>query len=543
MNTGGYTVKIKEKMFLFAASILLCIFTLSPANAQKAVPESAKYGGTLTIAIQQNPKTLDPLYAGGTGSWSYQGTGYGMIWEPLIDYGTNLKDKPVPGLAESWKQLDDTTWLVHLRKGVKFHNGKELTAEDVKTTHEWKAKKNFPKDLKPPKGGTHSMMIKDIEIVDKYTLKFILKYPYRILPVQAFRNVYVLDPDVTKKWGREAGLHPNGTGPFKFKEYVSGSHLILERNENYWGKRPYVDRIIMRVIPDATTRLLALQAGEVDVAVMEPSSIPSIEKDSKLTIYRLPQVLKAEGGVWFNMRRWPMNQLKFRHAVAMGADWIKFAKIALPYDSANIQRTFLQGSWAYNKEHEKLRPSYNPQKARQLIREVEAEAGKTIPPIYVLVAEKPLAEAVIFQMAAPALKNIGVTLDLHIFEPNTANTKFSFDPKMEWDMSLAEAGGVGIDPYFGFGYYLSDTRRAPDDTNPAGYKNPQFDKLARSAIATSNQNEAKRFNQEAEKILLRDLPCLPLFSSKALWGINKRVHGFRPHDSGWLFPNHLWIEK
>ena len=450
----------------------------------------------------------------------------------------------MPGLAESWKQVDDTTWLVNLRKGVKFHDGKEFTAEDVKTVYEWKARKNLPKgDMKPPQGGKHVEMIKEIEILDKYTLKLILHYPYRLLPIDAFREILIFDPEVIRKWGREAGFHPNGTGPFRFKEYVSGSHLIMERFEGYWGKKPYLDRVIFRVIPDAVTRVLALQAGEVDVALMDVNAIPSVEKDPKLKVYSISQTKQVTALLNFNMRRWPMNELKFRQAVAMGTEWTRLASLSLPQKAGTIQRTFLQGSWAYTAAHEKLRPPYNPQRAKQLIKEVGAAAGKPIPPIYVLIKDKPDAPPKTMQMVAPQLKNIGVSLDLHILEANTANLKMRRDPKMEWDICLTSTQGGGFDPFFVFNNLLSDAHQTPDKTNVAAWKNPQFDRLAKDALAISSQDKAKGFYQEAEKLLFRDLPVLPLFSQNALWGMTKRVNGFRPHDSGFLFLDNMWIEK
>ncbi|MFH1626316.1 MAG: hypothetical protein ABID54_14345, partial [Pseudomonadota bacterium] len=133
--------------------------------------------------------------------------------------------------------------------------------------------------------------------------------------------------------------------------------------------------------------------------------------------------------------------------------------------------------------------------------------------------------------------------DLHILEPNTANIKFKRDAEQEWDIALDQCNGAGGDPYNTFTYFLSDALKAPDSTNHSAWKNLEFDRVVREYLAASDEEKARRLCQEAERLLFKDLPYFPVFAANALWAIRKNIHGFRPHDNGFLSPNKLWIER
>ena len=256
--------KMKLGLSFFVAGLLI----FSTVQAQQTASEQEKYGGTLTIAIPKDFKSLDARYLSKEGSST---RGQQQLYNRMVEYGPKGMNDIIPGLAASWEKIDQTTWLVHLRKGVKFHNGKELTAHDVAQNFDWKTNsKKYTKEKgwRPPRGRSDSHHIRKVEIVDKYTLKYTLKFPF--VPFVGVNLGWalrgIIDPEVVEKYGRQATLHPVGTGPFKFAEYASGSHLVMERFDDYWGGKPYLDRVVLRIIPDSQTRMLALQKGEVDIA-------------------------------------------------------------------------------------------------------------------------------------------------------------------------------------------------------------------------------------------------------------------------------------
>ncbi len=519
----------------------------SATSQPRVVPEKEKYGGTLKIAINIDPKSLDSRYLG----WGWENNcGFQQIYENLVSYGPKVSSPSVPTLAESWEQLDDITWLVRIRKGVKFHNGRELIAEDIKTQMGWSMEP--PKGWRPPRQRSASGLIKQIELIDKYTLKFTLKQPEELFVPYIMRwghNGYS-PPELVEKWGKEYALHPTGTGPFKFVEWVSGDHITLERFDDYWGKKPYLDRVIIRTIPDPQTRFIALQKGEVDITVDIPLvSVPLAKKDPNLIIYEAVSTFAPDGGGFnFNLRRWPTNQLKFRQAIAMGADWEKIAKLSVPNNQAVIRRSFLKGSWAYDPKSEKIVPSYNPEKAKKLIKEVEKEAGRPIPPLYAITSDTGTFPGFL-TIAASELKKIGVPLDLHLFPYDVAKDKRQRDPKMEWDINLwRQDRGAGVHPLFFFDSFRSDKTGAPDGKNLWGYNNPKFDELLKQGRkGMKDRKKLQQLYQEIERILLTDIPRLPIYDQPVCFGVNKKVHDFYPHSSLWIFLvssfNNIWIEK
>ncbi len=545
------TKNFKQLLLVSAISILTMVLSSTFLHAQKKVPEKEKYGGTFTLASSLDARSLDPRYFSINAHYHF---GFEKMYERLADYSEGgLKKDVVPMLAERWKQVDDITWLVYLRKGVKFHNGKEFTAEDVWKNLDWKwsaEKYSKEKGWKPPRGRSFQNSIKSVEIVDKYTLKFILKAP-NVTFVNGILNWClpgIIDPDIVDKYGKQATLHPVGTGPFKFAEWVSGDHVTLERFDDYWGGKAYLDRVIFRAIPDAQTRLIALQKGEVDAAKDLPlSSLPLIKKDPRLGYFLMEDITHRWGVLWFNLRRWPMNQLKFRQAVAMGADWAKITKAAFPEGTAIFCRSFLKGSWAENPEAEKLLPPYNPQKARELLKEVEKEAGRSLPKEIGGLTEREEIMANVLQMGAEELKKIGVNLKLRIEERYITTLLVNKNPEIDWDITLFSVMGPGVDPSNLANEFYSKASRSADRTNRSGYNNPEVDKLFGMGNAISDRNERKKVYQQIEKIILRDLPAMPIFNLPTLFGYNKKVHDLRAHDTLYLYLkspwNNVWIEK
>ncbi len=534
---------------IFLTSVLL-LFSL--ADAQKSMPEKEKYGGTLRVAVSNDFKSLDARYLGQSGSST---RGQQHLYNRLVEYGPKGTHDSIPSLATHWKRIDDVTWLVHLKEGVKFHNGKEMTAYDVGKNYDWSVngqKYTKERGWRPSRGRNFYVQIKSVEAVDKYTLKFTLKFPF--VPFVEMNLGWgtrgIIDPDIVEKYEKQATLYPVGTGPFKFVEYVSGSHLLLERFDDYWGGKAYLDKVILRIIPDVQTRLIALQKGEVDIATdLLFSQVNELKKDPNLKYYSIPEARRSVEAIWFNFRRWPMNQLKFRQAVAMGMDWDKIVKAAFPVGTEKIVRTLFEGSWLENPEAKRLIPSYNPQKAKQLLKELEKEAGKPIPNIYGLAPSgyKQNIPENILRIAASQFKQIGLNLDLYILPDEVRKDKMRRDPKCEWDFAINNYAGPAIDPGETITDFYSQSPVAGDGKNISGYNDPKLDELYKKGGAAYRQEERKRIYQEIEKIILKDMVILPIFAIPTIFGFNKKVHDFPAHDSLHIFFrtswNNVWLEK
>jgi peptide/nickel transport system substrate-binding protein len=540
---------IKQKLCLIILPVLIVILTSASLNAQSQALEKERFGGVLRIGIPREPLSLDPRGAGpsSTNQWGFQ-----QIYSHLAEFGEKGLDM-IPGLAVKWEKKDDVTWIVQLRRGVKYHNGKEMTAEDVALNFDWKI--NSPKYVKergwkPARAREAVMALKDVVALDRYTLRFDLKYPFAgfVSTVLGWGLQYgPIDPEVVDKYERAVATHPVGTGPFKFVEYVPGDHITLERFDDYWGRKPYLDKVVFRFLPDAQTRLLALQKGEVDIAEIDPRNVSFLEKDPNIRIYKIPPPTRMEGVVWFNFRRWPMNQLKFRRAVAMGADWRGIAQAAVPKGCYIPWRSLLKGSFVENPEAEKWFPLYNPKEAKQLINEVEKEAEKSLPSLYTLVWENSL-ESNIALLAANQLKQIGVILDVQAKERNVSINMRGRDPKVIWDITVAGIKGPGIDPNDGVRVFYSETRGAGDGLNRPGYKDSKVDELVVKGAGTYDRKARIKVYQEVEKILLKDqVAVLPLVNPPWIYGVRKNVQDFKPHKSSFLYIvspwSNIWVKK
>ena len=203
------------------------------------------------------------------------------FFDPLVkqDEKQTLK----PGLAESWKPLDDTTWEFKLRKGVKFHDGSDFTADDVIAT--FKRVPNVPNS--PSSLGIYTRPIKEAIAVDKYTLRLKTEKPYPLL-ANDLSGVQILSKKVAETAKTEdfnSGKAMIGTGPYKWVEYVSGDRVVMTVNEKYWGPKPAFAKVRYRMISNSAARVAALLAGDVQMIEGVPTAdIERLKKDARLTI-------------------------------------------------------------------------------------------------------------------------------------------------------------------------------------------------------------------------------------------------------------------
>jgi len=260
-----------------------------------AARAQAKKKPTLTIAFPSSPETIDPHQLRSVLSGSI----LGLMGEGLLTRDPQTMEiKPL--LAESWKNLNPNTWEIKLRRGVKFHNGEEFTAESVKFTVERAiaSKLNTLSKLTwPPSFG------QDVLIVDPYTVRIITKIPDPMVPSRLAAESMCMAPakglaEYKDKFVPDRYI---GTGPFRLAEYVVGDRVVVEANPSYWGPKPPSQRVVWQVIPDPATRLAALQRGDVDVMLNLPFPlVPNVESDPSLRLYS--ELSSLTHGILLNAR-------------------------------------------------------------------------------------------------------------------------------------------------------------------------------------------------------------------------------------------------
>ena len=253
-----------------------CILaTIAIAAALVAAPVSAQ---DLKIAVAADVTSIDPHFF----NLFPNNNVAEHIFDKLVQMDPD--SRMIPGLATSWKTLDDTTWEFKLRKGVKFHDGSELTAEDV--AYSIDRVPQVPNSPGPFTAYTKAIVAK--EIVDPYTIRFKTATPYPLMPSD-MTQVAIISKQFANASTEDfnSGKAAIGTGPYKVARYVKSDRLELARNDNWWGGRTPWDKVTLRILPNDATRVAAILAGDLQVIENVPTSdAAKLKSDKRLAIYR-----------------------------------------------------------------------------------------------------------------------------------------------------------------------------------------------------------------------------------------------------------------
>lgn len=351
----------RKKSLISVVAMLCCVAMLltacsSQQQAGKNTPESGKK--TLTMAIAAETTTLSTLYMRNDNYCTSK-----LVYENLVDFDNG---KIVPGLAERWEYNDDQTELTfYLRKNVKFHNGDPFNAEAVKLNLEHKQSNPSFYSLK---GITD---IVKMEVVDDYTLKLTYSHPF---------YAYLQDfcwPDVNPICATELLIEGDfqtikgviGTGPYVYDEIVPGQYTRFVKNENYWGKEPAFDEIIVKYIPDSTSRIQALKTGEIDM-IFGSTLLGYDEYDQAIKLEGVDGIMAEKDtrvrDITLNASRPLMSDINVRKAVAYAIDKEEISQsISSGYEPpANIPASH---DTPYADVKIDADFSYNPEKAAQLL--------------------------------------------------------------------------------------------------------------------------------------------------------------------------------
>jgi len=321
---------LKTMLLAGAAALALACATL-PATAQDIKP-----GGTMTVTYKDDVTTLDPAIGYDWQNWSM----IKSLFDGLMDYEpgtTNLK----PDLAESYTiSPDGKTFTFKLRHGVKFHNGREMTADDVKYSLD---RVTNPKTQSPGAGFFGSIKgyddvaagkaegLSGVTVVDPYTVKFELTRPdATFLHVMAINFAHVVPKEEVEKYGADFGKHPVGTGAFKLAEWTLGQRIVFERNPDYWHKGlPHLDKITFEIGQEPIVALLRLQKGEIDVPGdgIPPAKFQEVMADPEQKARVVEGGQLHTGYVTMNTTMAPFDNVKVRQAVNMALNKARIIQI------------------------------------------------------------------------------------------------------------------------------------------------------------------------------------------------------------------------
>jgi peptide/nickel transport system substrate-binding protein len=466
----------------------------------------------ITVAARVGPNSLHPLKANDEGTARIGQ----LIYDSLMDTGDDLRAHP--RLAEQVEMPDAMTYVAHLRHGVHFHDGHELTARDVVYT--------FSRFLDPafvsPFKGAFTVMT-GVRAIDEYTVAFSLNTPFPSFPVTNLVPVPII-PDRAD----EAALAraPNGTGPYRFVRYAADDKVELRAFADYWNGPPRNAGVVFKVIPDDTMRGLELRKGTADLVVNDvpPDIVYQMQKSDEFTIVRSPGLDFSYLG--FNMRDPAVADKRVRHAIGYATNRDAIVKY-LRRDLAQPATGLLPpAAWAY--EPDIFTFTYDPEKAKQLLDDAgyrDPDGPGPLPRLRLTLKistnEEVRLQSTVIQQD---LRRVGIELDVRAYEFATV---FADILKGNFQiMSLQWVGGAVIDPDI-LRRVFHSTQVPPVGFNRGYYMNPEVDRLIDRASAAIDERERKEFYGAAQRIIAEDAVYIPIWNRVNVAVVQKTLDGVR----------------
>ena len=502
------------------------------AGVLASVPASmirTAFGATspkrLTFAVPAGPQSIEP-HLEGADIWQRRKP---LIYENLVWVDYDMQ--PKPQLATSWEMTNPTTYLFHLRKGVKFHNGKEMTAEDVKYSYDRVA------DPKVGSGGRGDLIAIDtIEGVDKYTVRFRLKFPSGPFLVALGGKYNAVIPKDFVKTGNELRASACGTGPFKLEKFEPTSVLHLSRFGAYWDQANiHLDEIRVMIVPDESSIIAGLRSGTIDIAAFEDTkNYFIVQKEKSLVTYRSPSVRwefldlmgdtlpdKETGKV----TKYPTADFRVRQAIKLCID--KDAILQVAGNGIGQPAGILPPAlklWALDREELPLE-TRDVARAKQLLKEAGYGSGLELT-IRNIVGMPQLAAAVqiISENCAEAGIKVKIdTVDIGIWIKDYMGGKAP--------CTMNSVGNL-IDPDLAL-YRHFHSR--PGGFDPRRFGNPYTDALLDEGRRAMNVKQRQAIYRSVQVILAQMACVIPLYSADMVYAAQKYVKNLRLHPSGFYY--------
>lgn len=445
-----------------------------------------------------------------------------LLYDTLLK--TNDKGELVANMATDWSVTPDgLTWTIKLRKGIEYIDGTPLNAQSPKRYFEL---------VKNPKVRMPLRFIwaavKDLVVVDEYTVQYQMHAPYA--PLEALWSAFVFPSQkaITPYDATRLGQNPVGAGPYKLAEWIRGERIVLVRNQNYWGKRPTVEKLVFQIVPETTTRVAMLRAGQLDVAYSPtPADVPRLEADPDITVVRPLSTRMMFMGM-NTQKGYTKNKLvrqAFNYAVDKQAitDKILF-KIAKPLDAPLPPSIF--GHTRMANQY-----SYSPEKAKVLLKEANFPKDavvKMITPTGRYTYDKQVSEAI-----QAYLQDIGVKTELRTYDWPTymGITNKPLD-KTEVELYLMGWGWpiYDADPYL-LGYFSSFVH-PPRGLNTTFYKNPAYDQAVGAGRQIMDRGKRLALYKKASEMLWDDAAAIWLYVEPFTIAHQKKYKGLiiRPNE-------------
>lgn len=512
--------------------------TASLALACIAVPVAQAQ--VLKIALSSEPTSADPHYHKQTSNDALSA----HIFESLINRDADMK--LIPGLAASWKNLDDLTWQLDLQKGVKFSNGEPFTSQDVlfSVCRTLNNKTNITASY------THATKgFADVQTPDEHTVVIKTRQPFPLLPAELARQLPIVwngivphdklsfDPEkgcgVTAEWPTNTDFNSGkaaiGTGPYVLKAYVPGTEIDLVRNDAYWGGKPAWQEVKLLPVPNAGARMTGLLAGDYDL-IENPAArdLPRIKSNAdfehtikpstRLIFFQLdigrdqsPMVKAANG-------KNPLQDLRVRRALNMAIDRATIADRIMTGMATPTTQYMPADMFGALPQDPVVK--FDPEGAKKLL----AEAG--YPDGFELTISttnsRYINDSQVSQAIAQYFSRIGIkssvdAMPSSVYFPKRAKREFSV-AIVGWPSETGEASAL-----FNLWVTTTDRPNGLGTSNYGGYTNPEFDKVFRQAIQIVDDDKRKAMLEESTRIALDQVPLIPVHFESSVWAYKKGI--------------------
>jgi peptide/nickel transport system substrate-binding protein len=492
--------------------------------------QQPRYGGTLRLALEGDPAFYDANQGpapGGPAFWTGNN-----IWNSLLTITPPPELKIVPDLAKSWEVLDGgKTYVFHLEEGVKFHDGTDFDAEAAK----W----NIDRILDPEVKSwvrTYYEGIEKVEVVDTYTLRIRMKEPSGALLTALggyFQGIPMISPKAFETHGKDWLYHPVGTGPYIFKEWVPGKHVILEKNPNYFRKGiPYIDTLEFRIMKDPLTASTALRAGEIDFITRVPmQQVPLLEKSSGVKVMTGPEL--APTIALLNMRVKPFDDVRARRAVGgYGIDRVEIAKVAFQGRAKPLVSVVPPGVPDAIDLNEMY--PYRPDEAKRLLKELGFDAKNPLK-FTILVPNQDVTMSDVAALIKNQMAKIGVEAKINVMDTTAAVDRVLV--KHEFDMHISSFAALRDINQRSVSFFKGR------QSDYVGIDDPKLEEMVHQWRRTLDEAEQRKISADMQRLIADQLYWVNVTGYPFFMAYRDTVKNYTFYNTALVLFSTTWLEK
>ena len=489
---------------------------------------------TLTLGTRSGPDSIDPHFtASGTHAEALK-----HVFDTLVWSGDGLELEP--RLALSWKPIDATTWEFKLRPGVKFHDGTDFTAADVKFSIE-----RIPTVAGPNPTTIYVRRVKETKIIDPLTVHIITDGPAPVLPNDFIRLFIVSSKaaaGLTKESANEAfnsGKAAAGTGPYKYVSWTPKGDLVLDRFDGYWGPKEPWARHVRKEIPNDASRVAQLKAGQVDIITRVPATdVATLKADSKLNVQTIDTVyvfnLELEmrdtppAGQMSNkdgspLAKNPLADPRVREAIDLAIDRKTLAEISMEGLGKPVNQLVTPSIFGFNKALPERK--FDVAAAKKLLAEAGYPNGFKVQ--FSFTNDRLPGDRQVGTSIAQMLAGIGLDVAANA---QPASVFFPARTRGDYSMSMSGWGTLTGEAHYTLSSiaHSNDKEKRMGAFNVLGYKNPEMDKLLQDAAIEMDEGKRRAQLEAANALVLKDRPRLPIVAVSSAWAMQKDKVTIKP---------------